>query len=312
MELARPDFVRLPAPAPPRDPLSIQIGIATSPELLNDSLSHLALTLTSFPTASPYAVHVADLGHTLDSAIAAIEKVVLDNPIAAATAVDVLRTNASLSIEDGLIIESLAYSTLQGGPEFAAWLASRPRRTLGLEPDPIRLHREGDTLEVVLDRPAKHNALNRAMRDSLLDALEIATTCPEVTLALSGNGPSFCSGGDLDEFGQFADPATAHVVRTALSLGARLAPLAERSIAHLHGFAGGSGLELAAFCGRVVAADDTRCFLPEIGLGLIPGAGGTVSINRRIGRWRTAALLLTAAPIDAVTALSWGLVDALA
>jgi enoyl-CoA hydratase/carnithine racemase len=79
--------------------------------------------------------------------------------------------------------------------------------------------------------------------------------------------------------------------------------------ARLHGACYGSGIELPAFADRVVAASDTRIALPELGLGLIPGAGGTVSLPRRIGRHRTAWLALSGAAIDATTALGWGLVD---
>ena len=72
----------------------------------------------------------------------------------------------------------------------------------------------------------------------------------------------------------------------------------------------GSGLEMACYCGWVGCHPDATIGLPELALGLIPGAGGTVSITRRIGRWRTAYLVLSGATIDAATALDWGLVDA--
>jgi enoyl-CoA hydratase/carnithine racemase len=74
----------------------------------------------------------------------------------------------------------------------------------------------------------------------------------------------------------------------------------------------GSGLEMAAFCGWIEAHGDSVFGLPELGLGLIPGAGGTVSVTRRIGRWRTAYLVLSGRTIDVDTALAWGLVDAIA
>jgi enoyl-CoA hydratase/carnithine racemase len=73
----------------------------------------------------------------------------------------------------------------------------------------------------------------------------------------------------------------------------------------------GSGIELPAFAGTVVAAPDTTFALPEVSLGLVPGAGGTVSLPHRIGRHRTALLALSGATIDAPTALAWGLVDRL-
>lgn len=71
----------------------------------------------------------------------------------------------------------------------------------------------------------------------------------------------------------------------------------------------GGGIEMAAFATRVVAHPNTLIALPEIGLGLLPGAGGTVGLCARIGRQRTAALALTARPIDARMAQRWGLVD---
>jgi enoyl-CoA hydratase/carnithine racemase len=73
----------------------------------------------------------------------------------------------------------------------------------------------------------------------------------------------------------------------------------------------GSGIELAAFTDWVVAAADSQIALPEIGLGLVPGAGGTVSLTRRIGRLRTAWLAFSGSTIDAATARTWGLVDEL-
>jgi enoyl-CoA hydratase/carnithine racemase len=88
-----------------------------------------------------------------------------------------------------------------------------------------------------------------------------------------------------------------------------LAGLGDRTVVHIHGDAVGSGIELAAFAGRVVATADTRISLPEIRLGLIPGAGGTVSLPRRIGRHLTLQLALAPEPIGVDTALGWGLVD---
>jgi enoyl-CoA hydratase/carnithine racemase len=77
----------------------------------------------------------------------------------------------------------------------------------------------------------------------------------------------------------------------------------------VHGACVGAGVELPAFAARVVAREDARFWLPELSMGLVPGAGGTVSLPRRIGRQRTAWLALSGAQLDASTALRWGLVD---
>ncbi len=77
----------------------------------------------------------------------------------------------------------------------------------------------------------------------------------------------------------------------------------------VHGACVGAGVELPAFAARVVAREDATFELPELSMGLVPGAGGTVSLPRRIGRQRTAWLCLTGARIDARAALAWGLVD---
>ena len=232
-------------------------------------------------------------------------------PVASSALATLLRDAERRPTSAGLVAESAVYSTLLAGPEFAAWRRSTPVR-----PRPpgagqaVRLERSGDVLQVTLDRPEVRNALGVELRDDLLAALAVAQADPAVTVELRGSGPAFCSGGHLDEFGTAPDPATAHLVRLARSIGAVLADLSDRTTAHLHGACYGSGIELPAFCGHVVAAPDTRIALPELGLGLIPGAGGTVSLPRRIGRLRTAWLAFTRLPIDAGTALDWGLVDA--
>jgi len=237
-------------------------------------------------------------------------------PHASSVCDDVLRTvDPDGPTLAGVVTESLAYSTLQAGPEFARWLDERGPARMPDIADPVQAQREGDTLRINFNRPQRHNAFSTDARAALLEALAVALLDPSVTgIVLSGNGPSFCSGGDLAEFGTFADPASAHLARTrhspALALDALTARLGRACRAEVHGAVMGSGLEMAAFCGWVAAHDDSVFGLPELGLGLIPGAGGTVSVTRRIGRWRTAYLVLFGHTIDAGTALAWGLVDA--
>jgi enoyl-CoA hydratase/carnithine racemase len=252
---------------------------------------------------------------TVEDGVASVDDIVRvceRNPVAA-TALALCLREAPSSLGRGLVAESATYSLLQAGAEFKKWRASRPThedRAPGRAA--VRLRRRGDVLELALDRPHVRNALNRAMRDGLLEGLALAASDDSIAeVVLRGEGPSFCSGGDLDEFGSFSDPASAHSVRLTTSIGRAIDALGSRLVAHVHGPCAGSGVELPAFVSRVVARPDFSASLPEVGLGLIPGAGGTVSITARVGRHRMALLALSGVRIDAATALRWGLVDVL-
>jgi hypothetical protein len=234
------------------------------------------------------------------------------SPLASLALVQLLRTSEGLDVEGGLVLESLVYSTLQAGPEFAAWRAAqRPRKARSPAAGPaVRALREGERLRLTLARPEKRNAFSVEMRDALVEALRVAACDPTVReVLLDGEGPAFCAGGDLDEFGTLPDPATAHAVRTTRSAARLLAQVAPRVSAEVHGACVGAGIELPAFAARVVARADASFRLPEVAMGLVPGAGGTVSLPRRIGRQRTAWLALSGRALDAQTALAWGLVD---
>ena len=252
-------------------------------------------------------------------------------PLSALAFAQLLRGGPRTSVYAGLVAESFVYSTLQSGAEFANWRdrwvaaretkasrrAARGRRRSGgasdLPDDPAcRLSRDRDELELMLARPAKHNAFSAAMRDGLAEGLALALADPSIEdVVLRGDGDSFCSGGDLDEFGSFPDPALAHVIRTTRSPALLLSRLGSRARCEVQGACIGAGIELPAFTERVIASEDAYFQLPEIALGLIPGAGGTVSLPARIGRQRTAWLGLSGQRIDAQTALDWGLVDEL-
>ena len=275
-------------------------------------LQHATFTLTEDDTDDRRAITVP----SIDSAINELTTRVNRWPRAAAVCDDVLRSvDPAGPTLPGVVTESLAYSTLQGGPEFARWLADRGPASMPGIADPVQAERDGNTLRVAFNRPQRHNAFSTDARAALLEALTVAQLDPSVDeVVLTGNGPSFCSGGDLAEFGTFSDPASAHLARTryspALVLDELSARLGQACRAEVHGQVLGSGLEMAAFCGRVVSRPGAVFGLPELSLGLIPGAGGTVSVTRRIGRWRTAYLVLSGLTIDVETAVTWGLVDA--
>ena len=276
-----------------------------------DALVTLPLVVVGLAAPGPPAPAAALVDLVVTAAEAEhVVGVVTAHPLASTALAMLLR--AGITGRAGLLAESATYSLLQGGPEFGAWRAGRPvrHRAAPSAGTAVRRIRDGPRTEIVLSRPEVHNAYDTAMRDGLVAALLDAAGDPSTPrIELRGDGPSFCSGGDLDEFGTRPDPATAHLVRMARSPADLLDQLAARTTALIHGACRGSGIELPAFAGRVVAAPDTTIGLPEIGMGLIPGAGGTVSLPRRIGRHRTAELALTMKTIDAATAREWGLVD---
>jgi enoyl-CoA hydratase/carnithine racemase len=224
--------------------------------------------------------------------------------------VRLLPLTASLPVLAGLVAESQAYSMLLAGPEFLAWRERTPRRVVAdQDGEPVLLSREGAVLRIALNRPRRHNAFSHDVRDGLVAALDVALADPSARVELTGRGPSFCSGGDLDEFGTAPDVVTAHLIRLHRSPGAAVHACADRVRAVVHGACIGAGIEIPAFAGCLLARSDAYFRLPELRMGLIPGAGGTVSVTRRIGRWRTAYLALSGQPIDVPTALRWGLVD---
>lgn len=243
--------------------------------------------------------------------LAAVVAGIVAAPQAAATLVQVLRATAMLDVAAGLAVESMAYAALQAGPEHVRWLQRRGAAHVvpeGEEPV-VRIARGGNDIVLTLARPARHNAFSARMRDDLAAGLALAVGDPECAVVLRGQGASFCSGGDLDEFGTRSDPATAHLIRTTRSPARLLAEVGARTRVELHGACIGAGIELAAYAATVVARPDAFIQLPEVAMGLIPGAGGTVSLPRRIGRQRTALLALTGRRLDATTARNWGLVD---
>lgn len=239
-----------------------------------------------------------------------IEAAVRANPIAATSLVLHLRASEHLPIAAALVAESSTYSTLQAGPEHGRWLAAHDRRPRSDDDGQrVRSEVDGDRMTITLARPARRNAVDAAMQASLADAFAAAADPSVRSVTVVGDGPVFSAGGDLDEFGTLADPAIAHLLRVARSPGRALSEIAAKTTVVVHGACHGAGVELPAFAGTVVARPGTTFTLPEVAMGLVPGAGGTVSLPRRIGRHRTAWLALTGRPLDAETAHRWGLVD---
>ncbi len=252
---------------------------------------------------------VVDVGADLERIAATARRM----PIASTALVQLLRHGRTLDLHEALIAESLVYSTLQAGPEFRRWLEEEAPAGAELPEDrasPVLVERCGERLDIRFNRPDRHNAFNAAARDALCEALTLALGDDSIEeVVLSGQGDSFCSGGDLQEFGTLPDPATAHLVRSTRHAGRMIAALGKRIRVEVHGASVGAGIELPAFASHVSADSNAFFCLPELSLGLVPGAGGTASIPRRIGHRRTAWMALTGRRVDPTTALAWGLID---
>jgi len=292
----------------------VVVGVASGP-LRGPAPTGADILVTDDPAAPRPWVTCPDL----PAVVASLDSACRASPRAAIALAQLLRFSPALSVPDALVAESFVYSMLQSGPEHRAWLDRRPGRAGGRRdpdgprPEPVVVGRAGRTLSIRLTRPDVHNAYDSAMRDGLVASLQVADLDPGVgEVLVTGAGPSFCSGGDLTEFGTALDPATAHAVRIGRGAAMWVHRCADRTEFRVHGACIGAGVELAAFAHRVVADPGTEFRLPEVGMGLVPGAGGTVSIPRRIGRHRTAFLGIGGSALSATTAADWGLVDALA
>ncbi|MFM0088817.1 3-hydroxyacyl-CoA dehydrogenase NAD-binding domain-containing protein [Paraburkholderia sediminicola] len=153
------------------------------------------------------------------------------------------------------------------------------------------------------------NALSASLRSALFDALATAGRDPKVSgVVIAGEGRCFCAGADVSEF----RTDNAHAIsegRDPTELTALIDEFTKPVVAALHGSVLGGGLELALGCHHRVAAPGTQLGLPEINLGVLPGAGGTQRLPRLVGLAQAAKMILTADVADATAALEMGIVD---
>ncbi|MFI2557099.1 enoyl-CoA hydratase/isomerase family protein [Nocardia farcinica] len=303
------------AAASARQCLPLLVGVLRRPPTgyLGPILAATTLTLTDRAVSDllHQVVPVEDVDEALETLHAAVTR----SPGAAMACGQLLRQTVHLDTTRALAAEAAVYSMLLGGPEFDRWLSERGPVRLRAVPDRdlVQVLRSGNQLSITLNDPDRRNALSARLREELLAALDVARADPTVTSVwIHGAGPVFCSGGDLDEFGRAVDPVAAYLVRLDRAPWRVMDQVADRLTVHVHGGCIGAGLEMAAFAQHIVAEADTWFQLPEVRMGLVPGAGGTVSVPRRIGRWRAAWLMLTGERLSAQRALRWGLVDRLA
>jgi enoyl-CoA hydratase/carnithine racemase len=163
---------------------------------------------------------------------------------------------------------------------------------------------------ITLNRPRVLNVYNIQMRDDLTEVFSAIRDDAEVrVMVLRGAGRAFCAGADLTEFGTAPSPTAARRIRFARDVWGVLDALPLPTIASMHGFAFGSGVELALFCDLRIAAEGTVLGFPEARLGMIPAAGGSVTLPRATGAGPALDLLLTGRRVDAVEALRLGVLS---
>lgn len=167
---------------------------------------------------------------------------------------------------------------------------------------------------LTLDRPKQLNAIGSETVDRLTLALHELRDNDDVrALVVAGAGRAFSAGADIGEIESLTAPRQFHsFVRRLTDAYALLEDFPKPSVAAVHGFAFGGGLELALACDLRVAERGTRLGLPEMKLGVLPGAGGTQRLPRLIPPAIAKQMILTGEPIDAERAHSLGLVNELA
>jgi len=164
---------------------------------------------------------------------------------------------------------------------------------------------------ITLNRPKALNVYNIQMRDELYQVLGAVRDDPDVAVAiLKGAGDkAFCAGADLTEFLTAPSPIIARQVRWERDVWGLFLSLPQPVIAALHGYVLGDGIEMALCCDIRIASSDAQFGAPEVGLGIIPAAGGTQTLPRMVGRNKALEMLLTGRRLNAQEAYKAGLVN---
>jgi enoyl-CoA hydratase len=177
----------------------------------------------------------------------------------------------------------------------------------------VKVEQDGAVAVVTIDNPPV-NALKAQLLEELeaeYDRLDRDDAVRAIVIVGAGE-KAFVAGADISEFPALRDAAAGAAggsARGLQKLGTRLDAGRTPTIAAIHGYCLGGGLELAMACDLRVAAEDAQLGQPEIKLGLIPGGGGTQRLPRLVGHGRALYLNLTGDPIPATRAYEWGLVE---
>ena len=163
---------------------------------------------------------------------------------------------------------------------------------------------------ITLNRPGRLNAINLEMRDLLWSYLEACRDDPDARLIVfRGAGRCFSAGADISEFGTAPSVIAARRARHERDVWSLLLNHRCITVAALHGYCYGAGLELPLCCDYRVSSEEASFALPEVTLGYIPSAGGTQTLPRLIPSGVAARMILSGEPVSAADALRWGLVD---
>jgi enoyl-CoA hydratase len=180
--------------------------------------------------------------------------------------------------------------------------------------EPVRFDiDERGVATITLNRPEQLNAINLEMRDLIWTYLEACRDTPDVRLILfRGEGRTFSAGADISEFGTAPSIMEARRARHERDLWGLLLGHRCVTVAAMHGYCYGAGLELPLCCDYRIAAEGTRFALPEVTLGYIPSACGTQTLPRTVPPGVAARMILTGEPIGTEEALRWRLVHEVA
>ena len=173
----------------------------------------------------------------------------------------------------------------------------------------IKLENDGGILSVTMARPDKKNALTNTMYGALADAIEAAETDPGVrVLLIRGEGDMFTAGNDVGEFAAIATGSfqgERHVVRFLHALARSSRPL----VAAVQGRAVGIGTTMLLHCDLVVLAENALLSTPFVNLALVPEAASSLLMPLRIGYARAYEMFALGEPVDAKSAVAWGLAN---
>jgi enoyl-CoA hydratase/carnithine racemase len=171
------------------------------------------------------------------------------------------------------------------------------------------VHDDVPAARITLNRPDKRNALSLELMQELIAALrDASTTTTTRAIVIEGAGPAFSAGHDLSEMIGRDESFLDELFRTCTVMMETIHELSQPVIAKVHGIATAAGCQLVAACDLAIAAEGTRFATPGVKIGLFCSTP-MVPVSRAVGRKRAMQMLLTGEPIDAQTALEWGLVN---